>query len=131
MSFESCAKSSTKPKNRTLGDRMTKTHAPLSTGSTSVTVAFRIPTEIHQVLQERAAAVGMSPGEFSRRLVLDALDGRTCSAGVQAEITEMKSQIGNLQTAFLKATEGLLVAAGRTKPKDAELWVRDNVASHL
>jgi hypothetical protein len=98
-----------------------------TTMSTPTTpVSFRLDAHYLDRLKEEAAKYGMSPGEFARRLVLDALE-RSEEQRTADEIVELRREVGHLRVDVALAVTAILVGAGKVSPEDARAWVKENL----
>ncbi len=87
----------------------------------SKTVTFRLSGLQWQRLAEAADMRGVSPGEYARRVLLDALDGNADRS--EKALDDLASQLRQMHLALGRATLVLLVDAGKCGEKDAREWV--------
>ncbi len=91
-------------------------------------VSFRLDAHYLERLKKQASKFGMSPGEYTRRLVLDTLeesDRRRLDEGVNA----LQKELGQLRSDLANAVLALLVGAGKVGKEEARAWVQANLRS--
>ncbi|MBP7559230.1 MAG: hypothetical protein KBA64_02000 [Armatimonadetes bacterium] len=127
---------------------------PSSPRRRSNPVTFRLDEATEKVLRDRAEALGCSPGEHARRLVVEGLMGggevlqlrdelvelRTEVSRLRQVVTQLQglSEIERLQEAFGQFTDhfklsvlALLVGGGQMELEEARAWVNKNLAEKL
>lgn len=90
------------------------------------TVSFRLPTVFANQLTQRGAEQHMSPGEFARRIVLDAL-GDTSGQQTREELAELREGLERIREDLATAAAALLVNAGKVSADEAQTWVRETL----
>ena len=93
-------------------------------------LSFRLPASLKKELAERAAAVGLSPGEYARNLVAEALrnDFRTkVIAGLARILRTTQAARNDIETGTL----GLLITAGNQPADVAEEWLKANMRTEI
>ncbi len=98
------------------------TIGPPNMSEKTETVSFRLPATFSKELRDQAARLDESPGEYARRLVMDALTNRH-----QQELAELRDTVASLRDDVATAVTALLVNDGKTSPTEAEEWVRKNL----
>ena len=93
-------------------------------------VSFRLPASLKKELAERAAVLGLSPGEFARIVVVESIrnDFQT------KVITELGRILRTTQAArndIETATLGVMITAGNQPVKVAEEWLKANQRTEI
>lgn len=94
------------------------------------TVSFRLDGYHHGVLSERAAAQNLSPGEYARGLIHDALDNQHAAQTLEAlhELRrELEHGLRTLKQHLRTATICLLTDAGNASLEAAEDLVNEHM----
>jgi hypothetical protein len=98
------------------------------------TVSFRFDEHHHALLVERARALDMSPGEYARELVRDALTDQHAQRTLH-ELSELKHhlqrtllELHDMKRHLRTATIGLLTDAGRASLEAAQEFVDEHMA---
>lgn len=89
-------------------------------------ISFRLDDHYLAVLTKQASRFGMSPGEYARRLVLDALeetDHRRLEEGMGA----LEREVAQLRAELANSVMALLVGAGKVDKDEARDWVQANL----
>ncbi len=95
--------------------------------------SFRLAAPDARELAKHARAVGLSPGQLARLLVMQALGNSHLQemaqelARLRQEVAELGEQQRSAREQFARAVEALLVDAGRAEPAKAAAWVRNNL----
>jgi len=89
-------------------------------------ISFRLDEHYIERLKKEADRYGMSPGDYARRLVLDALENVE-EKRVEDSLQAIKREIGELRTDFATSVLALLIGAGQLDHEDAKDWVRENL----
>ena len=92
----------------------------------TVTLSFRLPVSVRAKLARQAAKEKLSAGELARRLVIDAMADKAIHQIAQ-ETSTIRQKVEELERKLARATEAILVDGGRTRRRDAEVWVRKNM----
>lgn len=102
--------------------------------SKSIPIAYRLSEDKHRQLLGMAMAAGLSPGDFTRELVLAKIDeGAILARGIEnmnSEIEILKSELSGLRRDFFLAVEALLVSNSAGKPitvEQAKRWVDERL----
>jgi hypothetical protein len=93
-------------------------------------VSFRLSANLKKVLAERGTELGLSPGEFARKLVAESLtnDFQTKVIDELARILRTTQAARNdIETAAL----GLLITAGNQPAEVAEEWLKANMRTEV
>ncbi len=90
------------------------------------TVGFQLDEEYLKRLEDEAAKVGMSAGQYARRLVMDALDD-TERKVIKEEISELNEKVEDLRLCLADSTELILVATKNITKERAREWVDENI----
>ena len=97
-------------------------------------VSFRLSDDKHRRLLALALESGVSPGEYSRELVMAKLDeAAVLREGVEvvgADVETLKSELAGLRRDFALAVEALLVSISAGKPitvEQAKRWVDERI----
>src|SRR5262249_10305189 len=93
---------------------------------TTTPVGFRLNEPDRKRLTEAAAQLGLSPGAYARRLVLESLDDEN-HRQILTELTELRDAVARLHQALAAATATMLVWAGKASAEEAEEFVRSNL----
>jgi hypothetical protein len=100
----------------------------------SIAISFRLSDDKHRQLLGVALASGVSPGEYSRELVLAKLDEalllRQGMEEVGAEVETLKTELTAFRSDFALAVEALLVSNSAGKPvtvEQAKRWVNERL----
>ncbi len=106
--------------------RRSKKPEPLTPALPRVTFGL-LPAEYAE-LAEAAQKVGMTPGEYTRRLAREALESRYLAEAkeMRAEVAQSKAQMRKMHKEFSAAFEAVLEYAGLSST-DAKKWVDDNL----
>lgn len=91
-------------------------------------ITFRLSAQHMRQLEQAAAELGMSRGEYARSLLVAALSNTTAQV-VETKLGEIQKEIKRSRLDLAKATVALLVQAAKMPPKDAEQWVRERLLS--
>ena len=104
--------------------------------SKSVPIAYRLSEDKHRQLLGLAMGAGLSPGDFTRELVLAKLDeAAIMQRGIETvgeEVEVLKSELASLRRDFALAVEALLVSNSAGKPitvEQAKRWVDERIRS--
>lgn len=104
--------------------------------SKSVPIAYRLSEDKHRQLLGLAMGAGLSPGDFTRELVLAKLDeAAIMQRGIETvgeEVEVLKSDLASLRRDFALAVEALLVSNSAGKPitvEQAKRWVDERIRS--
>jgi hypothetical protein len=89
-------------------------------------ISFRLPANLKKELAERAAEFGLSPGEFARKMVIEALQN-DFPAKVLAELARILRTTQAVRDDIETATLGVMITAGNQPIEVAEAWLRDNL----
>lgn len=89
-------------------------------------ISFRLPATFARQLAEEGAKEKLSPGEYARRIVLEAL---TDEAGEHAkrELSAIRESVEKVREDLATTAAALLVNAGKTTVPDAQAWVRSTL----
>jgi uncharacterized coiled-coil protein SlyX len=96
-------------------------------------LTFRLAADDARLLSNRARAIGLSPGQLARLLVMQSLQNTPLEEIAQElthlrdEVAELREHLRDSQEKFALAVEALLVDAGRAEPAKAAAWVRNNL----
>jgi hypothetical protein len=94
------------------------------TTTKSPTISFRLPPTPARQLAREAAARGLSPGAFARRVLLDALAG---DDRVLDELAAVRQDVGCVRADLRRVAVAVLADAGKATLAEAEGWARDNL----
>lgn len=92
----------------------------------SKTVSFRIPTNYWTSLLERATERGVSPGDFARQVLLEALL-RDSFESVKLELSLIRGLIERMKDNQQMYVLALLTKAGKTTVDEAKDFIRRNL----
>ena len=93
----------------------------------SRTISFRLSRETITSLEERAARLGVSPGELARQYVENELRQGEERADLQAIAGTLFELITKTRNDVAIATDALLKASGHVDETEAEAWVKANL----
>ena len=93
-------------------------------------VSFRLPASLKKELAERAAAMGLSSGEYARNVVVESIrnDFQTKVITILDRILRT-TQAGrnDIETVAL----GMLITAGNQPAETAEAWLKANLRTEI
>ena len=90
------------------------------------TVSFRVGPAQRKVLEERAAAWGVSVHECARNLLLETLEDAE-RARVRDEVKGVDRQVGRLREDIAATLEMLLLNLTPANEEDVRRWVSENL----
>jgi hypothetical protein len=93
---------------------------------TSSPVSFRLPANLKKELTERASELGLSPGEFARKLTIESLRN-DFQTKVIAELALILRTSQAARDDIETATLGLMITAGNQPVEVAEAWLKANL----
>ena len=97
---------------------------------TSSPVSFRLSANLKEELDERAAELGLSPGEYSRKVVIESLRN-DFEAKVLAKLERILLTSQAAREDFETATLGLMITAGNQPIEIAEAWLKANLRTEV
>ena len=97
---------------------------------TSSPVSFRLPANLKKELAERAGELGLSPGEFARKLVAEALTS-DFQTKVIAELARILRTTQAARDDIETATLGVMITAGNQPIEVAEAWLKANLRTEI
>ncbi len=92
----------------------------------SVSVSFRLPAAIAEQLERRASELGLSRGEYARRLVLEGM-GDTKSEELRRQVDRLEGEVGKLRGDLKNSVGALLIKAGKANPEEAKRFVAESL----
>lgn len=93
-------------------------------------LSFRLPANLKKVLAERAAELGLSPGEFARKLVVESLTNEF-QTKVFAELARVLRTAQAARDDIETATLGVMITAGNQPIEVAEAWLKANLRTEV
>ncbi len=96
-------------------------------GTNSPIVGFRLDTEAHSVLAQRAALLGVSAHELARYFVLAILAEGEERNELRESVDSLQTNVEELRQDLAMVVEVLLVTSGKVSESAAREWVKDNL----
>jgi len=93
-------------------------------------VSFRLPANLKKVLAEKGRELGLSPGEFARKLVVESLTN-DFQTKLFAELARILRTAQAARDDIETATLGVLITAGNQSTEDAEEWLKANLRTDV
>ena len=90
------------------------------------TTSFRLPNSLYAKLAQAAERVGMTPGTYSRLVVIEALTD-TAQARLRDELDSLREAVLAVQRNLEVAVVALLADAGKASPDEAAAFVRQQM----
>jgi hypothetical protein len=93
-------------------------------------VSFRLPASLKKELAERAAAQGLSPGEYARNVVIESIRNDFQSRVITVLdliLRTTQAARNDIETAAL----GVLITAGNQPVEVAEEWLKANLRTEI
>lgn len=87
------------------------------------TIGFRLDDENRRLLCDSAERAHMTPHEFARNVLIDALRQPERLSAIEEMMLQLAEQVHDVRADLAVVTQGLLVAAGGMSQADAKLWV--------
>jgi hypothetical protein len=92
----------------------------------SLTIGFRLDAPHRQVLEERAASLGISPHALARHYVIEMLHQAEEHVALGEALLALFEQLRKIRGDVATTAEALLIAAGEVEADQARAWVAEN-----
>lgn len=91
------------------------------------TVGFRLGEEDRRLLAQRARKAGVSPHDFARACLIEALHDREQLPAMREAILALGGEISQFKAKFALGVEALLVTANDVDNDQAKAWVEEHL----
>ena len=85
-------------------------------------ISFRLQPKNFSKLKEQAHPFGLSPGEYARSLVLDALCYKE-ELNLKDDIQSLQSKLQSLRQALANGVQALMALSEKMPKEEVESWV--------
>ena len=89
-------------------------------------VSFRLAGEYADELDRRAAARGVSRGDYARQMLIALLTSDSAEE-TRNRIAEVQDEVQKLRQELWTSVAALLAHAGKAEPKAAQEWVKNTL----
>ena len=93
-------------------------------------IGFRLDREYRALLESAAAGYGVSPGQYAKRLVIDALNDSE-RVLIRDDLQRLLKELGSLKRTVANSVLALLVSAGKLTKSEANDWAKKFLAPEM
>jgi hypothetical protein len=93
------------------------------------TIGFRLDKEADELFREKASCVGLSAGEFAKKLALACIRESDELPRLREKLLEVEANVAELRVDLRTAVTALLVHAGKLQLDKANSWVEANLVT--
>jgi hypothetical protein len=90
----------------------------------TVPVSFRLPAKYKQALADRGKELGLSPGEFARKVIIESLND-DFHTHVFEELARIFREVQTGRDDLATVAKALMVTAGHQSEEEVQAWINE------